>query len=98
MLMSTMTLELNVPEGFSDLGFTPEEIQREVPTFLVIKRFREGAISSGAAAKLLSMSRVQFLDLLGREGIPIFNPTKEEFLAELETVKELSAQVDDRRR
>jgi predicted HTH domain antitoxin len=93
-----MTLQLKVSEGFDELGFTSEELQREVPTFLVLKRFREGAISSGRAAKLLSMSRVQFLDLLGREGIPIFNPTKEEFLAEIETVRKLAAKGDDRHR
>lgn len=90
-----MTLQLNVSDDFGDLGFTSEELEREVPTLLVLKRFREGAISSGKAAKLLSMSRVDFLDLLGREGIPAFNPTKEEFLAEIETIRGLSSKNDD---
>lgn len=85
-----MTLEVEVPENFGDLGFTQEELEREVPLLLVLKCYREGAISSGKAARLLSMTRVEFLDLLGREGIPIFNLTKDELAAEFATARRLA--------
>jgi predicted HTH domain antitoxin len=89
--MSTFTIEVQVPAGLRDLGYSDEEIRREVPLLLVLKRFRQGAISSGKAATLLGMSRRDFLELLGREGVPIYDPSDEEFEEELKTIDRLGA-------
>jgi predicted HTH domain antitoxin len=42
---------------------------------LVLKRFRQGLISSGKAANILGWSRRDFLDLLAAEGIPLYDPS-----------------------
>ena len=73
------------------LGYSDEEVRREVPVLLVLKRFRQGAISSGKAASLLGLSRRDFLDLLTREGIPVYDPTDQELADEWQTVRRFGA-------
>ena len=90
MAMGTFTLELQLPEALRELGFGDEEICREVPVLLVMKRFREGAISSGKAARILGISRREFLARLAGEGIPVYDPTDKELTQELETVQLLT--------
>jgi predicted HTH domain antitoxin len=91
--VSTFSVQIDVPAELRKFGFTPETIQREVPTMLVLKRFKEGAISSGKAAELLSISRPEFLDLLGREGIAIYNPTTAELASEFRLAEELAVKA-----
>jgi predicted HTH domain antitoxin len=87
--VSTFTLEVQLPEALHEFGFGDEEICREVPVLLVMKRFREGVISSGRAARILGMSRREFLGHLAREGFPIYNPTDEELAHELQSLRNL---------
>ena len=83
--MGTFTVE--IPEALRELGYSDEEVRREVPVLLVLKRFRQGAVSSGKAASLLGLSRRDFLDLLTREGIPVYDPTDQELADEWKTVR-----------
>jgi predicted HTH domain antitoxin len=87
--MSTFTLEVQLPDALHELGFGDEEIRREVPVLLVMKRFREGAISSGKAARILGMTRRQFLERLASEGFPIYDPTDEELTQERQTLQRI---------
>jgi len=89
--MSTFTVELRIPEALRELGFTDEDIRREVPTLLVLKRFRQGEISSSKGARILNLSRRDFLDLLAREGIPVYDPSDDEIAAELATVQKIGS-------
>jgi predicted HTH domain antitoxin len=89
--MTTFTVQVQVPEALRDIGYSEEEICGEVPVLLVLKRFRQGVISSGKAAGVLGLTRREFLDLLGREGIPIYDPSDAEFAAEQQTVQRLEA-------
>ena len=45
--MSTFTVEVQLPEVLRELGYSDEEIRRDVPVLLVLKRFRHGDLSSG---------------------------------------------------
>jgi len=87
--MKTFTVELQVPEALRELGYSSEEICRDVPALLVLKRFRQGVIGSGKAAGILGISRRDFFDLLAREGVPLYDPFDEEFANELKTIREL---------
>lgn len=89
--MGTVTVQVQVPEALRELGYSDEEIRRDVPVLLVLKRFRQGALSSGKAASLLGLSRRDFLDLLAREGIPVYDPTDQELEDECKTVRGLGA-------
>jgi predicted HTH domain antitoxin len=85
--MSTFTMQLQIPEALRELGYSDEEIRRDIPVLLVLKRFRQGVISSGKAASVLEMTRRDFLDLLAKEGIPLYAPSDEEFANELTTIR-----------
>jgi predicted HTH domain antitoxin len=87
--MSQITVQVQVSEAFRELGYSDEELRREVPVLLVLKRFRQGLISSGKAAGILGWSRRDFLDLLGREGIPLYDPSEEELAEEWKTAERL---------
>jgi predicted HTH domain antitoxin len=84
--MNTFTIAVHVPDDLRDLGYSDDELRRDLPAFLVIKRFRQGAISSGKAASLLKLSRRQFLDLLDAEGVPLYDPSDSELEAEFRTL------------
>ncbi|MGF1513874.1 MAG: UPF0175 family protein [Elainellaceae cyanobacterium] len=45
---------------------TPETISRELSILAAVKRVELGKLSSGRAAQLAQLSRVEFLSLLGR--------------------------------
>ncbi len=87
--MSQITVQVQVSEAFRELGYSDEELRQEVPVLLVLKRFRQGRISSGKAARILGWSRRDFLDLLSREGIPLYDPPEEELAEEWKTAQRL---------
>jgi predicted HTH domain antitoxin len=58
---------------------------------LVLKRFREGVVSSGKGAEILGISRREFLDLLARERIPLYDPSEAELAEEFKTVQRLAS-------
>ena len=60
------------------LGSTKEQFEREARFFLAAKFYELGRISSGKAAKLAGMERVEFLLTLPRIGVPISNLTVED--------------------
>ena len=49
---------------------------------IVLELYRRGSVSGGKAAALLGMSRLDFLRLAGRLGIPQFEMTVEEWEGE----------------
>jgi predicted HTH domain antitoxin len=89
--VNTFTVQVELPEALRDLGVTDADVQREAPTLIVLKRFREGAISTGKAAELLGMSRLAFIEALAKEQVPVINYSKEEFEEEMKLVRELAA-------
>ena len=85
--MSQITVQMQVSDAFRELEYSDEELRQEVPILLVLKRFRQRLISSGKAARILGWSRRDFLDLLSREGIPLFDPSEEELAQEWQTAQ-----------
>ncbi len=65
----------------------PDELklkEDEVKIAALAKLYELGKISSGKAAKLLGISRVEFLDLLGKYKVQIEPDTEEELLKDIE--------------
>ena len=71
------------------LGLGQDEIQRRVTEWLVVSLYTDGHISSGKAARLLHISRTEFLALLRSRGIAYINYTPEELAEEFEAVRDL---------
>lgn len=60
------------------LGKRPPDAAREIQLMAALKLFECGRLSSGMAAELAAMSRVEFLLECGRYGVSVFQQTGEE--------------------
>ncbi|MBI4786074.1 MAG: UPF0175 family protein [Chloroflexi bacterium] len=89
--MTEATFQVRVPAPLLQYGLDQNEIQRRLVEWLVLSLFTEGHISSGRAARLLNISRIQFLALLRVRGIAYVTYTTEELDEEFEAVKTLDA-------
>lgn len=72
-------VEVEVPEEvLISLKETPVTISRQIRILAAVKLFELGKLSSGRAAQLAGMSRVQFLLSLGQYQVSPFYMTPEE--------------------
>ena len=79
------TVQLEIPEEvLISLKETPETIAREMQILAAVKLFELGNLSSGRAAQLAGMPRVQFLLLLGKYQVSPFSLTTEELERDVE--------------
>lgn len=87
------TLETEVPEdvflALRSHGFSKDILLAECRFLFAIEFFKRKILSIGKAAKLAGLSRWDFLDLLGKRGIPIVDYSQEELEEEFKTVNEL---------
>lgn len=67
-----MTIHLKVPDGLLlATGQSEAEFAEEARFLLALKLFEVGRLSSGRAAELAAMPRVEFLLRAGRMGVPV---------------------------
>jgi predicted HTH domain antitoxin len=76
--MSEAVIEIKIPSPLLRYGIDREEAQRRTTEWLVLSLFTEQRISSGKAARLLSISRVEFLTLLRARGIAYVDYSEDE--------------------
>ena len=78
------TIPIGVSEQVQDaLNRTPHEIGRDIQLYAALMLYQLGKLSSGTAADLADMSRVDFLMLCGEYDISVLQYTPEELAAEL---------------
>jgi predicted HTH domain antitoxin len=87
--MVETSFEIQVPKSLLQFGLNQAEVQRRVTEWLVLSLFTEGRISSGKAANLLKMSRIEFLALLRARGIAFIDYTPDELAEEFAAVESL---------
>jgi predicted HTH domain antitoxin len=93
MTMTETTFQVHVPTPLLQYGFDQNEIQRRLTEWLVLSLFAEGRISSGKAARLLNISRIDFLALLRARGIAYIHYTPDELAEELAAVNKLEVEA-----
>jgi predicted HTH domain antitoxin len=72
-------VQIDVPnEVLISLKESPETISQELSILAAVKLFELGKLSSGRAAQLAGMSRVEFLNTLGQYHVSPFVLTTEE--------------------
>jgi len=87
--MAETTFEVRVPAPLLQYGFDQDEVQRRLVEWLVLSLFTEGHVSSGRAARLLGITRVEFLSLLRSRGISYIHYTPDELREEFEAAEKL---------
>lgn len=87
--MNEVTFEVRVPPDLLRFGFDQAQVQRNVNEWLVLSLFTDNHISSGKAAKLLNISRIEFLALLHKRWIAFVDYTPQELEEEFEAEKRM---------
>lgn len=87
--MIETSFEVHVPAPLLQYGLGPNEIQHRLVEWLVLSLFTDGHITSGKAARLLDINRVEFLALLRSRGIAYINYTPDELTEEFAAVESL---------
>jgi predicted HTH domain antitoxin len=83
--MATEELTIRYPAGFERvIHLTKEEMEQHLRLMAALKMFELGKISSGKAAQLAGMSRVEFFEACGRYRVSLFNYSEEELQRELQ--------------
>ena len=95
--METEKIEIKYPDGFEiAVHMTKEEMEHHIRLMAALKMFELGKVSSGKAAQLAGMSRVEFLETCGRYRVSVFNYSPEEvereIIEDLRTARKLTGQ------
>ena len=90
--MTDQTFEISIPAPLAKLSFDQNDIQQRVSEWLTISLFCDGRISSGKAAQLLNISRIDFLAKLRSKGVAYINYTDDELAEELDAVGALKVE------
>jgi predicted HTH domain antitoxin len=79
-------IAISYPEALADsLKMQSAEFAQEIKVLSLVKLYELGKVSSGMAAKVLGISRIAFLDILGTHHVSIF-PDADELEADFATV------------
>lgn len=79
-----MALTIDYPEGLETaVSTTRQEFEAQILLMAALKMFELGKLSSGKAAQLAGMSRVDFFEMCGEYQVPIINYSADELEAEL---------------
>lgn len=66
------TIHIDLPESvLLATGQSEEEFVREAKLVLALRLFEQGRVSSGRAAEICGLPRVDFLLAAGRAGVPV---------------------------
>lgn len=90
--MTETTFEVRLSFDILQLGLSRDDIQRRVSEWIAISLFTEGQVSSGKAARLLNISRIDFLALLRKHGIAYVNYSPEELSEEIDSANRVESQ------
>ncbi len=92
--MPETIVEIRVPTPILQLGIDRDEVQQRVLEWLVLSLFTEDHISSGKAARLLNLSRIDFLALLRKRGIAYLNYSDDDLADEFAAVEKLPTEIE----
>ena len=82
--MKNEELILKYPSGFEHaVHLSKEEMEQHIRLMAALKMFELGKVSSGEAAELAGMTRVEFLETCGRYRVSVFNYSPEELEKEI---------------
>lgn len=84
------SIKIEIEESLAALLLqTNQPVQEAGREMIVLELYRRGTISSGKAAELLRMQRIDFIKHASRLGIPYIDMTEDEWEAEMAALKSL---------
>jgi len=84
-LITSDHLQLKDPTGFEKaVQMTREEMEQHIRLMAALKMFELGKVSSGKAAELAGLSKLDFFEACGRYRVSFFNYPDESIVEELE--------------
>lgn len=87
-MVDMVRIEFDVHEGaLASVRQDPATFTRELRIAAAVKWYELGRISQGRAAEIAGLSRVEFIDALGRYGVSPFQETEEELAAAVEAAR-----------
>lgn len=90
-----LEIELEVPDGVFD-KVAEAELIRSVKAQTALRLYADERITTGEAAEMLGLTRIQFLDLLGRTGVGFRVELDEEDFAQIRQRREDHARQNGR--
>jgi predicted HTH domain antitoxin len=73
-------LTMTIPDdALAALAGSPEDAGAELRMLAAVKMFEMKKLTSGAAARLAGISRIEFVERLKSYGVPVFDLTEAEF-------------------
>lgn len=88
--MATRMFPVELPEELVELLGSPQAVAAKAREALVLELLREERISQGQAARLLSVSRWEIVDLMGKYRIPSGPETAEGVRHELDAIRDIA--------
>lgn len=86
--MSTRVMKIPYPEDLpAIMGKTPEQFEQELRFLVAAKFYEMGRVSSGRAAELAGINRVEFLNNLSQYRVSVFNYSLDELEREIREAK-----------
>ena len=86
--MADTTLEITLPAEFVALLGAQPQASAAAREYVILGLFQEDRISGGKAAEILGLTRLSFIGLLARKGIPYFQLSTKEWAAEAAIVSQ----------
>jgi predicted HTH domain antitoxin len=84
------TVKIEIEESLAALLHqTNQEVQVAGREMIMLELYRRGSISSGKAAELLGMQRIDFIQHASKLGISYFALTEDEWEAEMASLESL---------
>ena len=88
-----MTITFQVSDALlEDLTVSPQELSREIGLATAIHLYGRGLVSQGKAAEIAGLNRWEFIQALGRAGVPACQVTSDELKEEVERAFEAHSQ------
>ena len=82
--VDTIQVTLSVPRDLlSALDIPQSDLEPFLQETVAVELFRQGRISSGKAAEMLGLSKLEFMRLLARQSIPFFTESPGELASEI---------------
>ncbi len=89
--MKTETITFAISEDIlASLKSGVSDLEREIRETSAVKYYTEKKLSLGKAAKLAGINRLDFMDLLARKGVTVFDLDESAAESELQNIKKLS--------